>query len=762
VVDDRARCSPAVGLTHPSGRRIRPQPVPLVGSSTGLTGPLVTNMEVPVPTEAPHGSWPSPITAEVVLSAAVSLAQVAAGEDDLWWDELRPAEAGRVQVVRHRPGGGAVDVLPEGFSARSRVHEYGGGAWWLHQDTLFVVNAADQRLWRIEPGGEPVPLTPEPARPMGDRHADGCLTADARWVICVRERHGEPGTEPGQQPAPAGEPANELVAVRAHPGRDADGRPLEPSEPVVVVSGPDFVSFPRVSPDGRRLCWTQWDHPRMPWDGTELWVADLFDGDDGLAMRDARSVAGGTDESIFQPSWSRAGDLLFVSDASGWWNLRRIRDTDLGGGARPASEAIAPIDGDVGTPQWVFAMSRYAELADGRILLAITRHGLDHLAVAAGDGSSPRPVDSPYTALSALTRYGQGAAGIAAGPDREPAVIAVDLPAEAPADPSTADPSTADPSTADPSTADPSTAGPSAEVVEVRPPRDLGIEPSWWSRPEPISFASGGGHTAHALFYPPTSPESVAPAGERPPLLVMSHGGPTGMARPQLQLNVQYWTSRGFAVVDVNYAGSTGFGRAYRRLLDGEWGILDVQDCIAAGEHLVATGRADGDRLAIRGGSAGGFTTLCALTFHDTFAVGASLYGVADLELLATETHKFEARYLDSLVGPYPEQRQTYLDRSPIHHTELLSCPVVVFQGLEDAVVPPSQAEAIVGALRAKGVPVAYLAFEGEQHGFRQAANIRRVLQAERYVVSTILGIELADDEVIEPVAIENLAVDTG
>ena len=273
-----------------------------------------------MPVEAPYGSWPSPVTADVVLSAAVGLSHVVAGEDDLWWDELRPAEAGRVQLVRHRPGGATSDVLPDGFSARSRANEYGGGAWWLHQDTVFVVNATDQRLWRLEPDLDPVPLTPEPARPAGDRHADGCLTADARWVICVRERHGEPGTEP----------ANELVAVRAHPGRDASGHPLAPTEPIVVVTGPDFVSFPRVSPDGRHLCWTQWDHPDMPWDATELWVAEITSTDDGVAVSGARRVAGGRDErdgegeSIFQPSWSATGDLLFVSDRTGWSNLWRI------------------------------------------------------------------------------------------------------------------------------------------------------------------------------------------------------------------------------------------------------------------------------------------------------------------------------------------------------------------------------------------------------------------------------------------------------
>jgi dipeptidyl aminopeptidase/acylaminoacyl peptidase len=653
----------------------------------------------------PHGSWPSPITSELIVQQAVGLGDVAPGTADLWWAELRPHEGGRIAIVRLQPGGERREVLPESFSARTRVHEYGGGAWWLHDDALFATNWADQRLYRIDADSVPKALTPEPAHPAADRYADGRVTVDGRWVVCVRERHPADGTEA----------KNEVVAIPAHDG----------GEPVVLVSGPDFVSCPRPSPDGRHLCWTQWHHPNMPWDDSELWVADLIDDADAIRIERPRRLAGGTDESVFQPEWSSTGALHFVSDRSNWSNLYRFGADGLTGAAEP--EAIGPIDADLGVPQWVFDQSRYAELRDGRILCTYARDGVDHLGIIDVDAREVTPLSSSYTSYSSLRAFGYGAVLVAASPTTEAVVAVVDVPSGA---------------------VEP-------VLAVVRPARDLALDHSWLSHPRPITFSTTPStEQAHALYYPPTNPDVDAPTDAAPPLVVMSHGGPTSAARPQLNLTIQYFTSRGFGVVDVNYRGSTGYGRAYRNALRDRWGIADVDDCVAAARHLAAEGAIDGGRLAIRGGSAGGFTTLCALTFRDDFAVGASLYGVADLEALARDTHKFESRYLDLLVGPYPEARDVYLARSPIHHADRLDCPVILFQGLEDEIVPPAQSELMADALRRKGVPVAYLAFPGEQHGFRQAANIQQVLEAELSFYAQIFGFSLADD--VQAVLIEN------
>jgi dipeptidyl aminopeptidase/acylaminoacyl peptidase len=665
--------------------------------------------------EAPFGSWPSPITAALVVAGAVGLGECRVGDDDVWWAESRPEQAGRIAVVRHRPGGGSVETFGDEFSARTRVHEYGGGAWWLHDDTLFFANGADQRLYRVDPDTEPgrfrspVALTPEPTTPMADRYADGVLTVDGRWVLCVRERHDGDDVR------------NELVAIEAQTG----------GEPLVVVSGPDFVAAPRVSPDGRRISWLQWNDPDMPWDGTELWIAELTS-NHTCEISGARRLAGSRDESITQPEWHPDGSLWFVSDRTDWWNLYRFGADSVPIGAPEVDPApIGEIRGDVGVPAWVFAQSRFAFLPDGRVAVAYTADGVDHLAVVAAAGSGQgdhvvTPVDTPFTTLSSLRTYGHGLVMIAGSPTSEPVVAVADLPPHG-----------------------------EATFGVLEEPRDLGLDPGWFSTPEPLDVATTGGAVTHALYYPPTHPEARGPAGERPPLVVMIHGGPTSAARPQLSLALQFWTSRGFAVADVNYRGSTGYGRSYRGELTGEWGVADVDDCVAVAEHLVAAGRVDPRRLLIRGGSAGGFTVLCAFAFHDLFAAGASLYGVADLEALARDTHKFEARYLDSLVGPYPEARDRYIERSPIHHVDRLDRPVIVLQGLEDEIVPPSQSEMIVDALRAKGVPVAYVAFEGEQHGFRQAPNIKRALEAELYFYGRVFGFEPWDP--IDPVPIDNL-----
>ncbi len=488
------------------------------------------------------------------------------------------------------------------------------------------------------------------------------------------------------------------------------------------------MSDPRTSPDGTRLCWLQWSHPDMPWDGTELCVADLRETEVGPALAHPQVVAGrpdaapgghGDGESVGAPRWAEDGSLWFASDRSGWWNLYRWLPPGAAG--LPEAGTVEPMvrmDAELGDPQWVFGQSRSAFLSGGRIVLAYIRDGLGHLAVRLPDGTVT-DLDVPYTSFSSVQAEGDRAVFVAASATSEPAVVSITID-------------------------DAGTAG-APEVL--RPPRDLGIGDGWFSAPEPISFPTSGGRTAHALFYPPTNPEVAPPPGEAPPLLVMIHGGPTSAARPMLQLGTQYWTSRGFAVVDVNYGGSTGYGRAYRNQLRGQWGVVDLDDCEAAARWLGEQGRVDPARLCIRGGSAGGYTTLAALAFRDTFAAGASHYGVADLEALATETHKFESRYLDGLIGPYPARRDLYLERSPIHHVDGFDKPLIVLQGLEDEVVPPNQAEMIVDALRAKGVPVAYVTFEGEQHGFRQAANIRRALDAELSFYAQVFGFPLPDAE---------------
>jgi dipeptidyl aminopeptidase/acylaminoacyl peptidase len=514
----------------------------------------------------------------------------------------------------------------------------------------------------------------------------------------VREHHPVGG-------GPA-EVVNEIVVL------DVSGR----LAPRVLVSGPDFVSDPRISPDGERLCWLQWSHPDMPWDGTELCVAELRAADTGPVLGHSTVVAGrpdagpggtGLGESVSEPRWADDGSLWFVSDRSDWWNLYRW----LPGVDRV--EAMVTSNAEIGGAQWVFGQSSYAFLSDGRTTFASSRDGLGYLAIRLADGHVV-DADVPYTSFGSIRADG----------DR---IVFVDG------------------------------AGTVTSSEILRPPRDLGLDREWFSAPESISFPTSGGRTAHALFYPPTNPEAIPEPDELPPLLVLIHGGPTSAARPMLQLGTQYWTSRGFAVVDVNYGGSTGYGRAYRNQLRGMWGVVDLDDCEAAARWLGEQGRVDPARLCIRGGSAGGYTTLAVLAFRDTFAAGASHYGVADLEALATETHKFESRYLDGLIGPYPERRDLYVERSPIHHVDGFDRPLIVLQGLEDEVVPPNQAEMIVDALRVKGVPVAYVAFEGEQHGFRQAANIRRALDSELSFYAQVFGFTLPDAEHIEPVPVQNL-----
>jgi dipeptidyl aminopeptidase/acylaminoacyl peptidase len=638
----------------------------------------------------PYGSWPTPITSELVVRAARLPNGLHVDGDDIWWSEGRPEEAGRMAVLRRAADGVVTEVVSAPLSARSGVHEYGGGAWWVRDGVLWFVDWATQRLHRVASGGTPEPLTPEPEVPRGLRYADGDVSPDGATILCVREQHHADGREA----------TNTIVQLAAH----------APSDPEVVVVGPDFVSDPRWSPDGSAYCWLEWDHPDMPWDATRL-VVDR-DGTRTVV------VGGEARESVGQPTWAPDGSLWFFGDRTGFWSLYRWTP-------ERGVEAMVDLGKDIGFPGWVFGQRCFAFLADGRLVFSYSDGGLERLSVREPDFGRVTPVDVPHTLIDQLCATGSTVVYLAASPTTEVHVAAVAV---------------------------------DTGAVEVLvEPRDLGLDPTWFSMPEPIEFPTAGGVTAHALLYPPTNPDVVAPTDERPPLLVMIHGGPTAAARPMLQLSRQYWTSRGFAVVDVNYRGSTGYGRAYRDLLRGAWGVADVEDCAAVCEHLVERGQADPARLCIRGGSAGGFTTLAALTFHEVFAAGASHYGVADLGVLAEETHKFESRYLDGLVGPWPEARATYEARSPIFHTDRIDRPLAVFQGLDDPIVPPNQAEMIVEALRTKGVPVAYLPFEGEQHGFRQSQNIRAALDGELSFYAQVLGFALPEAEGIAPIAVENL-----
>ncbi len=644
---------------------------------------------------APYGSWKSPISSELIATRTLGtghptsgLRMVTLDGDDVYWLQIRPHEGGRYVITRRTPDGKISDVTLAPFNVRTRVHEYGGGDFLVSDRTVYFSNFVDQRLYRQEPGGEPTPITPED----DFRYADGVMDRLRRRLICVREDHTVSGEDA----------INSLVSIDLE--RPDAGR--------VMVSGNDFYSSPRLSPDGSRLAWLTWNHPNMPWDGTQLWVG-VLEADGSLGR--AELVCGGQDESIFQPEWSPDGVLHFVSDRTGWWNLYRR----LGGGIEPLCE----MEADFGYPQWVFGLSLYGFESPNRIICAYADQGVWRLASLGTTSGLLELIETPYTEIWRVRALPGRAVFAAGSPSEPPSLVELDV-----------------------------TTG-QMEVLHCS--SDVVIEEGYLTYPRAIEFPTEHGLTAHALYYPPQNRQYVAPAGERPPLIVMSHGGPTSSTWTTRRLEVQYWTSRGMGVLDVNYGGSTGYGRAYRERLKGRWGVVDVDDCVNGALHLVKGGEVDGDRLAIRGSSAGGYTTLCALTFRDVFSAGASYYGVSDVEALAKETHKFESRYLDSLIGPYPEQRELYEERSPIHFAERLSCPVIFFQGLEDHVVPPSQAELMVNALRAKGVPVAYIAFEGEQHGFRRAETIKRTLDAELYFYSRIFGFDLA--EPVEPVPIENL-----
>lgn len=621
-------------------------------------------------TVAPYGAWVSPVSVELMTEASVGLSGLGVDGEDLYWLEARPKENGRTVLCRRGADGAIADLTPAPFNVASRVHEYGGGAFRAKGGVIIFSERTDGSVWLIE--GDAAPRRLE--TPEGCRYADFELDLPQRRALAVREDHrGRPPTDPKAA----------IVALPVDPGGTEK----------ILIEGPDFLSSPRLSPSGEKLAWIAWNHPDMPWDRTQLFVADVMrEGTLGTAQL----LAGEAPEAIVQPKWSPDGMLHFCSDRTGWWNLYALRGT--------AIEPLAPVQAEMGGPHWIFGQRYFDFLPDGRIIATIVHDGVKFAVVVAEREITPLGIGQVQDCPCPLW---QGLAFIATPPS-SPAAICL-APAE------------------------------DGEPVTIRTAAPAAIPPETISVGSPIEVPSRGG-TAHAFWYPPKNRDYEGPEGELPPLIVLSHGGPTSMATNSFSLNIQWWTSRGFGVVDVNYGGSTGYGRAYREQLYGQWGVMDVEDCLAAAKSLAERRLVDPLRLIIRGGSAGGFTTLAALTCSKLFKAGASYYGVGDLMLIAKDTHKFESRYLDKLVGPLPEAEALYRERSPINHVDRLSCPVIFFQGEDDKTVPPNQAETMVEAMKARGLSVAYYSFAGEGHGFRKAETIRRTLELELDFYGRVFG----------------------
>ena len=621
---------------------------------------------------APYGIWPSPVTTAVVAGQTIGLSALQADGGTLYWLESRPAERGRTVLVRW-DGSALVDVTSAPLDVASRVHEYGGGAYAARNGRVVFSHKPDGSVWLVD-GAEPRAITAVP----GCRYADFRPDAAGRYAVCVREDH--------RNRSPT-DPQAAIVALDLHPADPAA------NEGSVLVAGPDFLSSPRLSPDGLLLAWIAWNHPDMPWDATRLYVAPF----NGTVPGEPRLLAGADRESLVQPAWSPDGVLHVCSDRTGWWNVYRVESGGL--------EPVCPMEAEIGLPHWVFGQRSYGFTSDDAVVAAPISEGVVEPVLLRGGTVEKLPFGPVQEAPVPVA---DGYAVIATPPDSPPSVQVV---------------------------------RPGATPSILREAGQRVLAPADVSVARPFAFSAGGGHTGHAFHYPPTSATHVGPPGDLPPLVVMSHGGPTSMSGAGFSPRVQWWTSRGFAVLDVNYGGSTGFGRLYRQRLNGQWGVVDVADCAAAASHLADTGGADPARMAIRGGSAGGYTTLAALAGTDVFRAGASHYGVADLLLLAADTHKFESRYLDSLIGPLPEAEAVYRDRSPLNHADRMSCPVIFFQGLDDRVVPPNQARVMAAALRARGLEAPLHEFAGEAHGFRRADTIEQVLRLETEFYVRVLGL---------------------
>jgi dipeptidyl aminopeptidase/acylaminoacyl peptidase len=645
---------------------------------------------------ANYGGWKSQVSAKKIADGSIGLSQVIKDGKDIYWIEGRPSEGGRSVIVRRNSNAVIADAIVENHSARSRVHEYGGGSYDVSRGIIYYSNFVDQRIYRQAKNGKPVAITPADTT---QRYADIKTHHSSGQLICVNESHSLDSVY---------EPTNRIVRLSS----DA---PIATS-PEVLVSGADFYSNARVNPSGTKLCWLQWNHPLMPWDGCELWVGEL--GKEGI--QNSHMVAGGNTEAVFQPEWhpERKHSLFYVSDKTGWWNLHSV-DTEQEE-ARP--EAVFLMEAEFGTPMWVFGMKTYQFASSETIICTYTCNSQWHLGLITLKSKKLTRFDLPYTEYSSIN-FSEGVAVFKAGsPESNSAVVSLNISTEE-----------------------------HSKISE--PPADI-MNLGDISIPETLEFPTDNNLTAHGFFYPPKNSKYEGLNKTKPPLLVKIHGGPTGATESSLNQSIQYWTTRGFAVMDINYGGSTGYGTAYRRRLDRNWGVVDVADCINGALYLIKQGKVDKDKVAIDGGSAGGFTTLAALAFSNVFKAGASFYGVTDLEALARDTHKFESKYLDRLIAPYPSDIAIWQERSPINNVDRISVPVILFQGLEDKVVPPSQAEMMVQALKDRNMQVAYIAYEGEQHGFRKGPNIKRTLEAELFFYSKIFKFELAED--IRPVDIYN------
>jgi len=618
--------------------------------------------------QAPYGTWASPITGELVARLKhTGFSQLTTTAQGIYWIKSRPLEKGRRVIMRYA-NDTLTEMTPAGFNVRTRAHEYGGGDFWIHNNTLYFINDDDQRIYAQSTDNQPPqPITPASETKHALRYADGIVTQDGKCIICVSEKHHNNNV------------VNSLVAIQT------DGTQIE-----TIAEGADFYSSPKLSPDGKQLAWLCWNHPQMPWDGTELWLADVTF-DHQVIMSDKQKIAGGPNESIYQPEWRKDNVLHFVSDKSGWWNIYNYNDQ--------AITPVSPMSAEYGAPHWIFGTNTYTFLENDHIACIVTDRGTKHIAMINPHTQSHTFLKLPWDEFSCnLHADDYNLYFTASNFETMPSLVRLDI---------------------------------KTKKYTIIKSEILAVDQDYISRPRAIEFETDNKKTAYAFYYPPCNKNYTAQKDERPPLLVISHGGPTAATSTALNFDIQFWTSRGFAVVDVNYRGSTGYGRAYRNALKEQWGIADVADCTNAAKYLIQHNEVDPKRIAIRGRSAGGYTTLCALTFYNIFTAGASYYGVSDLKMLVEDTHKFEAHYLDSLIGPYPEKKEIYEQRSPINFADQLSCPIIFFQGLEDKVVPPAQAETMIAALKKKGLPYTYITFDHEQHGFRDAKNIQAALEAE-------------------------------
>ena len=630
---------------------------------------------------AAYGTWPSEITAELMCSSSIGLSQPYLFNREIYWLENRPQEQGRSVIVKltlpedlksidHNQ---RTEVIPAHFNCRTQVHEYGGACYLPTEEGVFFVNHLDQQVYKATADSiEPLTLQDK------TRFADFAYSSERRMLVAVAEIHGKDRAEP----------KNTLVSI------DIDSGAV-----TTLAEGHDFYASAVFSADGGSLSWLTWDHPNMPWDGTELWLAEVVD---SVSLSGVQKIAGGDTESVFQPQWSPDGELYFVSDRSNWWNIYR----HTAEGVQP----VCAMDAEFGLPQWVFGMRRYGFADQNTIVTSCSQAGIDNLAVVDLHAGTFTAIPAEYTGFQSIFSAEGLVCYIAQSPTTFPCLYV--SAAESLAD----------------------------TAIRVCQSSSIDINAANFSQGAAISYPTADGGNAHGFYYPPTHVDFQGLAGELPPLIVMIHGGPTSATQNDLSLKIQFWTNRGFAVFDSNYRGSTGFGREYRDALKNNWGVTDVEDCDYGVRYLVSQKLADEKRVAIRGGSAGGFTTLAALALTDTFKAGASLYGVTDLTSLATDTHKFESRYLDSLIGPYPAEKALYESRSPINHADEINCPVIFLQGLDDKVVPPSQAEMMIEVLLKNGVKVAYLPFEGEGHGFRKSDTIIEAFAAELWFYGEVFG----------------------